>query len=173
MATQGGRWRSNIPTSHSPPQRRCVCAATAVHSHPVTRNGHRRAHPHEASKGRPASGCRGAPDRGVRAPLPRRGRPRVTCNGAASMGWLELAVTRNAPPTERCLAGELRDPFGASNSPLLALSSLRWPTSLPGRRPGERGDAGGSALNEVGRKRGVVLTRFDCGQTRTDCWRVK
>src|SRR5262245_13888926 len=48
-------------------------AGAAVHPHPITRNGHRRAHPHEAPKGRPASGCRGAPDRSVRAPLPGRG----------------------------------------------------------------------------------------------------
>jgi hypothetical protein len=47
-------------------------------------------------------------------------RPRVTRNAGASRGWPELAVTRNAPPAERCLAGVLRDPFGASNSPLLA-----------------------------------------------------
>jgi len=73
-------------------------AAVAVHSHPVTRNGHRRAHPHEASKGRQASGCRGAPDRGHRAPLPRRGRPRVTCNGGASMGGLNSPLPVTHPP---------------------------------------------------------------------------
>src|SRR5215469_2009099 len=56
-------------------------AGAAVHPHPVTRNGYRRAHSHEAPKGRPASRCRGAPDRGHRPPLPGRGRPRATCNG--------------------------------------------------------------------------------------------
>ena len=70
-------------------------AGAAVHPHPITCDGHRRAHSHEAPKGRPASGCRGAPDRGVRAPLSSRGRPRVTCNAGASRGGLNspLRVT--------------------------------------------------------------------------------
>src|SRR6201993_3632055 len=62
-------------------------AGAKVRSHPVARNGHRRAHSHEASKERPASGRRGAPDRGLRPPLPRRGGPRVTCNGGATRWW--------------------------------------------------------------------------------------
>ena len=46
-------------------------AGAKVHPYPFTRNGHRRAHSHGAPEGGAASGCRGAPDRGHRAPLPR------------------------------------------------------------------------------------------------------
>jgi len=52
-------------------------AGAAVRSDSVTRNGHRRAHPHEAFEGWAASRCRGAPDRGLRSRLPGPGGRRV------------------------------------------------------------------------------------------------
>ena len=53
-------------------------AGAKVHSHPLGCIRPRRAHSHGAPKGAPEARCRSAPDRGLRPPLPRRGRPRVT-----------------------------------------------------------------------------------------------
>jgi hypothetical protein len=50
-------------------------AAAAVHSHPVTRNGNRRAHSHEAFEGGLAEGCRSTADCGFDPRLPSRGGP--------------------------------------------------------------------------------------------------
>src|SRR6201993_4018493 len=67
------------------PLPQATSAADAVHSHPVTRIGNRRAHSHEAPEGRAASGCRSAPDCRLDPRLPGPGGPRVTCNGGGPM----------------------------------------------------------------------------------------
>src|SRR5262245_15461408 len=62
------------------PLPQATSAADAVHPHPVTRIGNRRAHSHEAPEGRAASGCRSTPDCDLDPRLPGHRGPRVTCN---------------------------------------------------------------------------------------------
>src|SRR5262245_447731 len=52
------------------PLPRATSAAATVHFHPVTRNGNRRAHSHEALEGGGASGCPGSTGSALRAVCP-------------------------------------------------------------------------------------------------------